>query len=197
MGEFFLYSFFAAALLLIFPVIADVDLYFDAAENRGWFSVSLYHKIRLYGGYAELRREGAVFHLTKKRAVILPYSGFPEVGKKFEITRGFQLMRLHQVLETGGAQDARGMWFAAVFSALGGAIYAYLKEDQPFLSFRSRAICHSQRCLRGCLQLSAAMNLLVLFIALMKKLTEVLLIWIKKRRSTVSLRKLQKNLRGS
>ena len=57
MGEFFVYSFFFGTLLFLFPIFVDADLYLDAYENRGWFSISLYHRLRLFGGYAEVRGE--------------------------------------------------------------------------------------------------------------------------------------------
>ena len=196
MGEFFVYSFFFGTLLFFFPVFVNADVYLDAKENRGWFSVSLYHKLRLIGGYAEVRSEGAVFHLTKKKAVILPYAEMADARKKFEVTKGFQLCRFHQILEVGGARDARSILFAALFSAASGTAYALLCERKAFLSFRSKAIFHNEPCLKGCVQIAAAMNGLVISAALVKKGMEGFLKWMRKRKSTVSLRRLRKNLRA-
>lgn len=197
MGEFFVYSFFFGALLLVFPVFVNADVYLDARENRGWFSLSLYHRLRLFGGYAELRAEGFVFHLTRKKAIVLPYAELSNARKKFEVTKGFQLSRFHQVLEVGGAQDARSILFAAALSAAGGTAYSLLREQNAALSFRSRAIFHNEPCLKGSVRVTAVMNGLVLTAALTKKGMEGFLKWMKKRRSTVSLKRLRKNLRAS
>ena len=197
MGEFFVYSFFAGIVFLLFPIVADVDLYLDAQENRGWFSVSLYHRLRLFGGYAQLKPEGIVFHLTKKKALILPYAEMADARKKFELTRGFQICKYHQVLEFGGAHDARSILIAALFSAFGSAAYAMIREKYAFLSFRSGVIFHTKPCLKGSIRVAAVMNGLVLGIALLKKSLEELIKWMKKRKSTVSLKRLRKNLRVS
>lgn len=197
MGEFFVYSFFFGTLLMLFPVFVDADIYLDARENRGWFSLSLYHFFRVFGGYAQLRGEGIVFHLSKKKAIILPYGEMSNARKKFEITKGFQLMRFHQLLESGGAQDAKSILLAAGLSAVGGAAYAFLKESNAALSFRSRVIFYNRPCLKASLGVTAVMNGLVITIALTKKTMEGFLKWMRKRRSTVSLRKLRKNLRAS
>ena len=58
MGEFFVYSFFVSALLFLFPVFLYIDAYADVAGNRAWFCISLFHKIKLFGGYAQIRAEG-------------------------------------------------------------------------------------------------------------------------------------------
>ena len=197
MGEFFVYSFFLGALLFLFPICVNADVYLDAHENRGWFSVSLYHRLRLFGGYAELRGEGFVFHLTKKKAVVLSYAELAAARKKFEVTKGFQLCRFHQILEIGGAQDARSILLAAALSAAEGTAYALLHEQNAGLSFRSRAIFHNEPCLKGCVRIAAIMNGLVISIAFMKKTLEEILKWMKKRKSTVSLKRLRKNLRAS
>lgn len=197
MGEFFVYSFFFGTLLFLFPIFVDADLYLDAYENRGWFSISLYHRLRLFGGYAEVRGEGFVFHLSKKKAVILPYGEMSNAKKKFEVTKGFQPVRFHQLLEIGGARDARSVVFAALFSAVSGATYSVLHEKYEALSFRNTAVLHQGACLKGSIRISAAMNILVLGMALTKKIMEDFLKWMKKRKSTASWKKLQKSLRAS
>ena len=197
MGEFFVYSFFFGTLLMLFPVFVDADIYLDARENRGWFSLSLYHFLRLFGGYAQLRQEGIVFHLSKKKAIVLPYGEMSNARKKFEITKGFQLMRLHQLLETGGAQNAKSILLAAILSALGGTAYAFLREKRAALSFQSRVIFYNRPCLKASIGVTAVMNGLVIGIALAKKTMEGFIKWMRKRKSTVSLKKLRKNLRAS
>lgn len=192
MGEFFVYSFFFGALLLLFPIRAGAEVYFDAAENRAWFCISLF-RLRLFGGYAELRGEGIVFHLTQKKAVILSYSQLSGARKKFEITKGVQLMRLHRVMEFGGAHNAAMMAFAALFSAAGGAVYAVLKEMQPALSYKSRAIFYPHSCLKGSMELVALMNGLVILTALAKMGMEGVSQWIRQRRWTIFSKKLRKN----
>ncbi len=193
MGEFFVYSFFFGAILFLMPVYVSADLYLDAAENRGWFSVSLYHTLRLFGGYAELRGEGLVLHLSEKKAVIVPFSEMAGARKKFEVTKGFQLCKFHQLLETGGAQNANSILFAAFFTAASGIAYAFLHEKSAFLSFRSRTILYNRPCLKGSIGICAVMNGLVLTIAFAKKATEEFLKWMKQRKSTASLKKLRKD----
>ncbi|MFQ7036068.1 MAG: hypothetical protein ACLRTQ_10580 [Candidatus Borkfalkia sp.] len=41
-------------------------------------------------------KEGIAFHLTKKKAVLLPYKELGNTRKKFEITDGFQVYSYHR-----------------------------------------------------------------------------------------------------
>ena len=66
--------FFVAALIALFPVFLYADIYADPSQNRLWFAVSLYHRVKLFGGYAELRGGGTVFHIAKHKAVFLRFA---------------------------------------------------------------------------------------------------------------------------
>ena len=191
MGEFFVYSFFAGTILFLFPVFLYVDAYADVSGNRAWFCISLFHKLKLFGGYAEIRTEGFVFHLTKKKAILLPYSEMAAARKQFEITQGFQLWRYHQIVETDGANEPKGVLIAAFLTLAAGAAFSILRESHNFLSLKNRSLLHNERCLKISVRAAVVFNGLVLAIALTKKLLEGLMEWIK--RSTESWKKRQKN----
>ena len=89
MGEFFVYSFFFGALLTFFPVFVYIDFYLDAASNRGWFSLSAYHRLRLMKGYAQLKQYGILFHLTKKRRIYCRFPKWRVRGKNLKSRKGF------------------------------------------------------------------------------------------------------------
>ena len=196
MGEFFVYSFFAGAVLLLFPIFIYADIYADAAENRAWFCISLFGKLKLFGGYAEVRTEGFVFHLTKKKAVLLPYSELAAARKRFEITKGFQLWRYHQIIETDGANQPKGVLIASFVCVAAGTVFSVLKGKHSFLSLKSRSLLHNEPCLKLTIRTALIMNGLVLALALIKKGLEGLLEWVKRKKSTASWKKLQKSLRA-
>ena len=120
MGELFVYSAFLGIFFFLLPIFVRVDAYVDARENKLWFSLSLYRFFRVFGGYAELRREGLVLHLTEKKAVIVPFAQMGSTRKKFEITKGFQLYSFHQIVETGGASSPYGALIGAFFQSAAG-----------------------------------------------------------------------------
>ena len=193
MGEFFVYSFFFGELFTFFPVFVYADFYLGVAANKGWFSLSLYHRLRLLKGYAQLRREGIVFHLTKKKAFILPFAEMSSARKKFEITQGFQPWRFHQVLEMGGAEDVRMCMIAAAIRAFGGALYGIAKEKYATISLQNNVILYEESRLRVSVQTATVFNGLVLSMALGKTILEGIIEWMRKKRSTASWKRRQRS----
>ena len=193
MGDVVVFCVFFAVLLFLFPVFVYVDAALDFKENRCWFSVSLYRRAKVFGGYAQLLREGIAFHLSKKKAVLVAYDKMTDTRKKFEITKGFQLWRYHQTVETGGARSPYGVLVAAALQSTGGAVCSMLQTRHPFLSLNSGVLLTEQPALKLTVQTAAVFNGLVLLIALIKKCLEALINWIRKKRLTASLKRQPSN----
>lgn len=189
MGELVIYSLFFGLFFFLFPIFVYVDGYTDAKENKFWFSVSLYRFFRVFGGYIQVKKEGLIIHLTKKKAVLVPYAQMADTRQKFEITKGFQLWRYHQIVETGGANSPAGILIAASLQAVSSAVFSVLKTAHPFLSLRHNTLLTEKTELKISLQLATVFNGLVLTIAIVKKLLEAILNWIKEKKSTALWKK--------
>ncbi len=189
MGELFVYSAFFGALLFFFPIFVYVDAYVDVRENKCWFALSLFKFLKIFGGYLQVKQEGLVFHLTQKKAVILPYKEMAPMRKKFEITKGFQLYRFHQIVETGGEGSPAGVLIGSLFMSLGGQICSVLHTQHPFLSLKNGVLLTETPNFKLTLQAVTVFNGLILSIAIGKKILEALLIWIRKKRSTALWKK--------
>ncbi len=189
MGEFFVYSLFFGTLLFLFPIFVYLDAYADVAENKCYFSLSLFKYLKVFGGYLQFKKEGIVFHLTKKKAVILPYRQIAPMRKKFEITKGFQLTRFHQIVESGGEGSPAGVLFASALQVLSGQTFSVMQTLHPFLSLKNGVLLREERTFKITLQAATVFNGLILSIAIGKKLLEAFLKWIRKKRSTASWKK--------
>ena len=186
MGDFFVYGAFFGLLLLFFPVFVYVDLYVDAGRPKAWFSVSLFKYFRVFGGYAELRRDGIAFHVTKKFALPVKYADMNATRKKFEIMKGFQLWRLHQTLETGGARSPYSALYGAAFAIAGGTAFSVLRTKHPFLSVKNKILLSNRSSFKLTAEVATVFNLLILNTAIAKKCMEALINWIRKLKSTAS-----------
>lgn len=185
MGELFVYFSFFGTLLFLLPVFVYADIYVDVKENKCWFALSLYKFFKVFGGYAQVKKEGLVFHLTDKKAILLPYKQLAPMRKKFEITKGFQLYRFHQIVETGGGGNPSGVVIATALQSLSKAIFSVMQTNHPFLSLKNGVLLNENPNLKLTLQTATIFNGLILSIAIGKKITEALLKWIRKKRLTV------------
>ncbi len=193
MGELFVYSLFFGTLLFLFPIFVCLDAYVDAAENKCWFALSLFKYLKVFGGYLQIKKEGIVFHITEKKAVILPFRQIAPMRKKFEITKGFQLYRFHQIVETGGEGKPSGIFLAAALQAASGQIFSVMNARHPFLSLKNGVLLNENTALKVTLQATTVFNGLILSIAVGKKLLEAFLKWIRKKRLTASWKKQPSN----
>lgn len=187
MGELFVYAFFFGALLFFLPIVLVVDGYLDWRTNKLCFSLRLYRHIKVHGGYAQLEREGVAIHLTRKKALIVPYARMTETRKKLAATKGFQLWRLHIVTETGGANAPYGALIAAAIQAGSSAFFQTLRTKHPFLSLRSSVLLSERKDVKITFESAVIFNGFILTIAAIKKVLEVIINW-KRRKSTISLR---------
>lgn len=191
MSEFFVISFFLGTLFFFFPVFVYADGYLDVRENKVWFSLSLFKRIKMFGGYGQLDREGVAIHLTKKKAIFAYYAQMADTRKKFEITDGFQLYVFHIIVETGGSQSPLGVLIASALQSAGGAVFAVLRTKHPFLSLKNGTVLADQPCLKISLHTVTVFNGFVVTMTITKKILEAIINWIRKRKSTASWKKRQ------
>ena len=193
MGEFFVVAAFTGTLLFLLPVFLRTDVYLDLFENRAWFSVYLYGFIKLFGGYAELNREGIAVHVTKKKAFFIFYNKMGDTRKQFEITQGFQLWRHHQIIETGGVNTPVTPLAASFIQSASGAVCSYLQTRYPFISLKNSMLVTENASFKLTTQTTVVFNLLVVVIAITKKILEAIINWIRKKRSIRYSKKLLRN----
>ena len=191
MGEFFIVSAFLGTLFFFLPLYVRVEAHLDVKENKCWFFVGLYRFLKILGGYGQLEKDGIALHITKKKAVFIPYAKMADTRKKFEITQGFQPLSFHQVIETGGADSIYGIMLGAVSNAVTGTLFSVLQTKHPFLSLKNNLLLTHRAGLKVTLKTEVVFNGLVLMIALTKKLLEVFITWIRTKKSIASLKRRQ------
>lgn len=189
MGEFFIVSAFVGTLLFLLPLYVSVEAHVDVRENKCWFRIGLYRFIKILGGYGQLGKDGIALHITKKKAIFIPYAKMADTRKKFEITQGFQLMRFHQIIETGGAESIYGIMLGAVSNSIAGSVFSVLQTKYPFVSLKNNLLLTHRTELKITLQSEVVLNGLVITVALTKKLLEALINWIRTKKSTASWKK--------
>ena len=183
MSEFFIVFAFVSALLFVLPLYVSVDAHLDVKENKCWFNIGLYRHIKVLGGYGQMTKDGIALHITKKKAVFIPYAKMADTRKKFEITQGFQPTRFHQIIETGGADSIYGIMLGTLSSTVSGTVFSVLQTKHPFLSLKNNLLLTNRAQLKITLQSEVVFNGLVLAVAITKKLLEALIKWIKTKKS--------------
>ena len=70
--------FFACIVLIVltilfFPIYLETDAHYDLNRKKLGFAVYAYKKIPVVGGYVSTYKGGIAFHITDKKAILVPY----------------------------------------------------------------------------------------------------------------------------
>ena len=87
--------------LLFFPIYLKTDAHYDMNGRKLAFSIRVYDKIKILGGYIATYKGGLAAHISEKKAVLIPYSDLDNERKRFSIIKGFTLKKLEITTETG------------------------------------------------------------------------------------------------
>ena len=167
-----------AAFVLFCPIFLTIYLVTDLRRKRCWFAFYILRHVKLHGGYAAPYRSGIAFHLTDKKAVLLPYAEIVSAKGKFQITRGFRVFAYSQVFETGSAAYfGSALLLAAAVQNAAVLLRGVLRTKKKCRRFCGDALLHRDA---DVLQLSQRIvlgfNLFILLLAgaklLLRKLME-------------------------
>lgn len=133
-----------AAFILLCPIFLTIYLYTDLRSRKSWFAFYVLRYIKLHGGYAALYRAGVAFHLTNKKAVLLPYKEMLGANKKFRITRGFRMLAYSHVFEAGSRENAAGALALSALMQSGTAVACgVLRKRKKCRSFKADTLFYT------------------------------------------------------
>lgn len=118
MGRLFLFTEIFSILLIIsfFPILISGSIHIDFKRKKYAFCIKLYEKIRIFGGYATLYSDGVALHVTKKKAILLPYKELNANRKKFSFIKTFEVISIKALIESSADKLMPLTVFYSVFS---------------------------------------------------------------------------------
>lgn len=87
-------------MIVFFPVYIETNVYYDINKRKFAFSAHLY-KLKLLGGYISTYKGGFALHISKKKAILLPYAQMNKERKRFSFIKNFHLKSFILTTETG------------------------------------------------------------------------------------------------
>ncbi len=167
-----------AVFLLLLPIFLTVNVYLDLKRKRMWFSLYVLHGIKIYGGYVTLYDQGIAFHLTKKKAVLLPFKELINAPNKFKITRGFSVVACNHVTEVGTELGDGALIATAALRLLSDFFGVYLMQKKHCDAYRGDLFLRlGWDGLRVSLRAILAFNLLLVIVAAVKILLQKIWEW--------------------
>ena len=98
---FFLIVVLVVAAILFFPIYLETDAHYDMNRKKFAFAVYLYKFIPIIGGYAATYPGGLALHVSRKKAILVPYKQLDSERKKFSFFKTFRLKSFNLTTESG------------------------------------------------------------------------------------------------
>lgn len=164
-----LYITVAVFVVLIFPIFIKTEVFFDKNVKKAFFAITLYGKIKILGGYAEIIKEGLAFHLSRKKAVILPFASL-DMRKQFSLTKDYRIYSFYLLTELGSENSAAIPFTAAMIENVASKIsFTVASYNNPRLKLRSDILLHEEESVfKINFGLNVLFNLLTVLITLTK-----------------------------
>ena len=158
-----------SVFLLLFPIFLTINIYTDLEKKRIWFSLYVLHGIKIYGGYVSMYGEGFAFHLTKNKAVLLPFKELINAPNKFKITRGFSVIAFNYVAELGSELGQNMVLAAALLRIASDLFGVYLISKKQCDAYKGDIYFRlGWNNFKISLRAILAFNVLLLFVAAVK-----------------------------
>ncbi len=98
---FFVLILFILLVVLFFPIYLETSAHYDMNRRKLTLALYLYKLLPIFGGYLATYPGGMAFHVSDKKAIIIPYSQVHAERKRFSMWRSFHLKSLFLTIETG------------------------------------------------------------------------------------------------
>lgn len=92
-------------IFFITPIFINGKFYFNKKHLKLFYKITLFGFIKILKGYAEVIEEGIIIHLTKKKALLIPYNNIFEIRKKVEPLRDYHLIKANFYFNLGNEES--------------------------------------------------------------------------------------------
>ncbi len=86
--------------VLIFPIFFNIDIKYNKADKKVFYRINIF-KITILNGYVELIKEGIAIHLTKRKAIIIPFNKMFEMRNKVKPLKDYHIIKLKLNIKFG------------------------------------------------------------------------------------------------
>ena len=164
----------ALYILLIFPIYLNGYLYFSLDVKKLFFSIKLFKAIKLFSGYAELRKEGIFIHLTRKKAILIPYSSLTSMKKKVKPLKDYHIIKWEFEADLGMENNTLFALETAFFINYFTSFINWLTSNiKPYLIIKNNVnVYDSKNVLRLYFYGTVLLNSLMILLSLVKILLE-------------------------
>lgn len=176
---------FFGVLLLIFPVFLSVNALFVGDLKKAYAGIYLFGFIKIIGGYAEKIQEGIAFHVSDKKAFIIPFKSLYGAREKIKPFIDYHFISVTTVIELGSENGLLTPLSAAFVASYAENLIAwYYSLKKPYLKLDNRFNVYvNEKTFNVYFKAKFVFNALTVISSIIKLITEKTLYAIKQRKN--------------
>ena len=133
-----IYLVFFISLLIIFPLFFTGYFLFDAKDVKLKYVLKIFF-IPIIKGYAEFEKNEFIFHLTRKKAIIVPINKIFDVKKNFEPLKDYHLISAKLVVNYSDFDtEINSFAIGFLFNYLSNLFNWFMLNKKPYFRFRTQ-----------------------------------------------------------
>ena len=124
---------FLIGLIVIFPFVLSIYVYYNAKAKRVYFAIYLFNKIKFTSGYIKIRSKGGFYvHLSEEKALIIDINTLKQITGGPDFLKYIEIDQVY-IISDYGVKDINLLFFIL---AIDRAFKNYLKINNC-ANFRS------------------------------------------------------------
>ena len=169
--------------IIIFPIFINGDFHLSQDKLKLFYKIKVFGFITILKGYAEFIKEGIIIHLTKRKAIILPFENLFEVKRKVEPLKDYHLINFKLNVELGNEENILApLTTAFIINYIYNYFKWFLHHKKPYFNSDINIfVIDEKNVFEIFLKGTAVFNLLMILISLIKILAGKLINAFKQR----------------
>ena len=164
------YAFISLGVFLfVVPISVKARLFLSVSDKKIYYSVFLYNVFRLNSGYVSFRKKYLVINYSDKKALAISYKSMLKPQLLNPDLKRFELLQIKNIFILGGT-ELKDVFISAAISSLNAGVYAVLRDNKPYLDYRSDVYLSNDDRYGLLNESEIAFNLLILTEMLLQKL---------------------------
>ena len=160
--------------VIIFPIFINFDIYFNLDYKKLYYKISLFGFVKVISSYVEINDQGILIHLTKRKAILIPFYNLLDMKQKVKPIKDYHLIKFYSLLELGNKTDAvLALNICFLYNYFSNFIEWYFYHKKPYFKLINNSLFYEDKSvLNISIDATITFNLLMIFISIIKILVE-------------------------
>ena len=170
-------------MIIICPIFLSIYGCYVYQDNKVYFLINIFGKIKIIGGYLQILSDGVFVHYSNRKAFLIDRKKLLGLKKKFKPLKDYHILFWSSNLELGNKSLLEIYVLAHSLNYLYETTRWVLRERKPYIKIENSIdLYENKEFINIYLKSKAVLNILMLLISVIKILVEKVIYVAKNRK---------------